>query len=405
MTATGAPPVRLLQRGFVAWLSAATVSATGDGVLFFALAWTASGLGPGTAAAVLVAGLVPEVLLVLVGGAAADRWGVRRTVLLGSAAVVALTALALAALRLEAPLAPTLVVVSALLGVVFAFLQPAHGVLPRLFFAEEGLARGMALTGTVLSLARLVGPPLGAVVVAVLALEGALALDLVSCVGVLVVLLLVRPPYEPPRALANGSALAEVRRGLAAVRRLPGVLPLLGSLALVAGGLLPVLSLGIPLLARERGWQAHDAGVVEACWIAGTLVVGILVSRVGTRERAAAPLLVGSVLAASGVVGLVAAPGPVPAAVAALLMGVGTAVYTTHVFPLYILRSPADMLARFQSVLVVVQLGATLLGSALLGLAAAHAGAGPALLLAATACAAAVLPPLASPSLREAATR
>lgn len=405
MTATGAPPVRLLQRGFVAWLSAATVSATGDGVLFFALAWTASGLGPGTATAVLVAGLVPEALLVLVGGAAADRWGVRRTVLLGSAAVVALTALALAALRLEAPLASTLVVVSALLGVVFAFLQPAHGVLPRLFFTEAGLARGMALTGTVLSLARLVGPPLGAVVVAVLALEGALALDLVSCVGVLVVLLLVRPPHEPPRVGATEPALVEVRRGLAAVRRLPGVLPLLGALALVAGGLLPVLSLGVPVLARERGWQAHDAGVVEACWIAGTLVVGVLVSRVGTRERATGPLVAGPVLAAGGVVGLVAAPGPLPAAVAALVMGVGTAVFTTHVFPLYVLRSPADMLARFQSVLVVVQLGATLAGSALLGLAAAHAGAGPALLLAATACAAAALPVLVSPALREAATR
>ena len=103
-TTTTGPRAQLTQPGFVAWLAAATVSATGDGVLYFALAWTASGLGPGAVTAVLAAGLVPEVLLTLAGGVAADRWGIRRTLLSCTLAMAALIVVLLTADLIGMPL-------------------------------------------------------------------------------------------------------------------------------------------------------------------------------------------------------------------------------------------------------------------------------------------------------------
>ncbi len=400
MTRTG-----LRQPGFRPWLGAATLSATGDGVLYFALAWTASGVGPGAATAVLVAGLVPEVLLTLFGGAAADRWGARRTLIACTAAMAALIVAFLAAGEWGVPLLSLLLVVAVSQGVVGAFHVPANGVLPRLFLADDDLARGLAVVGSVLSLARLAGPPLGAVVVAAFALHGALVVDLATFGVVLVVLLAIRPPRETSPGATDTTAWQDVMQGLRALRQVPGIGALLGSLALVAGGLLPLLVLGVPLLARDRGWVATDAGLIEASWIAGTLAVTVVVARCGTRDRALTPLYVGPALAAVGVIGLALAPVPWLGCAAAAAMGVGTSVYTTHFFPLYVLRSPAHMLARFQSVVVMVQMLVMLLGNLGLGSAIAHLGVTPALLAAATVCAAAAVPVVLSPTLRVASTR
>ncbi|MGH3348387.1 MAG: MFS transporter, partial [Nocardioides sp.] len=377
------------------------VSSTGDGVLYFALAWTASGVGPAAVTAVMAAGLVPEVLLTLVGGAAADRWGVRRTLIVCTTAMSALIVVLLLADRAGTPLTAVLVLVSLALGVVGAFQMPASNVMPRLFVDDDTVARAMAVTGSVLPLARLAGPPLGALVVVGIGLEGALVVDLLSLLVVLGVLCAISPPHERRRDVApTASAWRDIRSGLGAVAEVPGIRPLLASLALVAAGLLPLLSLGVPLLARERGWDASDAGIVEACWIAGTLAITLLVARTGTRAHSQPPLVGGPVLAALGVVALALAPLPGLAYAAAVVMGIGTAVYTTHVFPLYVLRSPADMLARFQSVLILVQLLMMLLGSLLAGSAIGLWGVTPVLVAAAVVCAAAAGPVLASRSLR-----
>jgi MFS family permease len=397
------PRARLAQPGFVAWLAAATVSATGDGVLYFALAWTASGIGPGAVTAVLAAGLVPEVLLTLAGGVAADRWGVRRTLLSCTLAMAALIAVLLAADLI--PLLALLLAVAIGQGVVGSLMMPATNVMPRLFVTHDDVSRAMAISGSVLSVARIAGPPLGALVVVGLGLEGALLVDLGSFLLVAAVLFWVRPPYERRRApAAESTARSDVVAGLRAVGCVPGIRPLLASLALVAGGLLPLLALGVPLLARERDWAATTAGVIEACWIAGTLAIGLLVAKVGTRARPRLPLVVGPVLAALGGVALALAPSPVTAYVAATVMGIGTAVYTTHVFPLYVLRSPEDMMARFQSVLILVQLAMMLLGNLLAGGAIGLWGVTPVLLVAGGVCAAAAVPVLASRSLSDAST-
>ncbi|HET7388643.1 MAG TPA: MFS transporter [Nocardioidaceae bacterium] len=381
---------RLLSRGYVAWLAATTLSATGDGVLFFALAWTATGLGAQVAALVVTAGLLPGVLFTLVGGAMADRWGLRRTIIGCDLAMCVLLAGYLAISGLDLPDALLLAGLALGEGIVDAFHRPADGAFPRLFFDDEALPRGMSLTGTVLSVSRLAGPPLGGIVVVALALRGAALADLVSFALILVVLVAVRPPYEPsPEGGQTSSTLSRILEGLRAARAVPGTAALLGAVALVAGSLLPMLSLCVPLISRSRGWGAGTSGLVEAAWITGTLVVGVLVARTGTRADPTGPLVGGPILAAIGALGVAVAPAPAAALAGAGVMGVGTAVFTSHVFPLFVLRTPEGMLARFQALMTVVQLLPVLIGENVVGAVSSRFGPSWAVVAVAAACASA----------------
>ncbi|HEY6737860.1 MAG TPA: hypothetical protein VI076_03350, partial [Actinopolymorphaceae bacterium] len=87
------------------------------------------------------------------------------------------------------------------------------------------------------------------------------------------------------------------------------------------------------------------------------------------------------------------------------VIGIGTALFTRHLFPLYLLRTPEGMLARFQSVLLVAQTVAMFLGNAWLGGIAAAIGPAEAMLAAGALCACVGVPVLASPALRGARTR
>jgi len=186
----------------------------------------------------------------------------------------------------------------------------------------------MALSGTVITTARLAGTALGGVAVALLALQGVV---LVAVVGYLAVLLLVwsvRVPEASPPEKAG-----RPQRTLALARRTPGVLPLLLSVGLLAGSVLPVLSLLLPLAARERTWTAGQTGLVEAAWLVGTLAVSLLVARLGTWPSARGPLVAGPAITAAGTAMIAWAASPVVAVGGAVVLGIGTAIFTSHAMP------------------------------------------------------------------------
>lgn len=74
---------------------------------------------------------------------------------------------------------------------------------------------------------------------------------------ILPALLLIRPPREVPANHDDGSTIHRVRHSLATARTSLGMLPMLGAVGLVAAAIIPMLSLGVPLAAHERGFAAH----------------------------------------------------------------------------------------------------------------------------------------------------
>lgn len=392
----------LLTRGLLTWLTAASVATLCDGILYFALGWQAARLGGQLAGVVLSLILLPRTVLLLVAGAAADRWGLRRAVLGCDALLCLLLAGWVTAYAVGADARALLATLALGLGVLSAFRMPAAGALVRLFHDGPELARAMSLSGSLLTLARLAGPPLGGVIVAALALLGVVWLVLVGYLLVLVLVLSVRPPLPQEQPEQPRSTLHQVREAVLAAGQVPGAVPLLLAVAALAGALLPLLSLGLPLAGRARGWTAEQTGLVEAAWLCGTLAVSLLVARRGTVRRAIVPLACAPTLAAAGAVLIVLSSTPKVAAAGAIVMGLGSATFTSHVFPLFVLQTPSAMLARFQSLLGIAQALPILLTTNGLGWLAERRGAADAIIAAALLCLTASAIVLLSPALRAA---
>ncbi|MDH2416364.1 MFS transporter [Nocardioides sp. CER19] len=350
---------------FGCWLAAATLSTLGDSVSFFALGWVASGLGAGAVGLVLTIESVPLAALVLVGGITADRYGVRQ-VMCACDLVMGVVMAALAVGSVGGTPLWGLAVVGFVSGCAAALRRPAEGVFPRLF-GSQGLDRRLATVGSFSQVARLAGPAVGGVLVGALGLSGAAALDAASYLLVLFTLLSVRPPHAE-LAAGRTDGVSPWRRVTAAVRTATatgGVPATLLTIVGLAATALPLVMVALPLTGRDRGWDAGTTGLVSSGWIAGGLLVTVVVARRGAPPAALS--VAGPVLASAGVVVLAATERPATAVAAMALVGVGCGLLTAGLLPSFVARTPADMLARFQSLLQLAQVGPVLLATPAVG--------------------------------------
>ncbi|MFF7994163.1 MFS transporter [Kitasatospora xanthocidica] len=398
-----------LPRPYLLWLAGTQAGLLGDAALYFALGWAASAHGGGAAGLVLTAITVPRTVLVLLGGAVADRFGARRVMLAGDAVMLAATvALALVA---GGPVTPLwlLVAAAAVIGTVDAFYLPASGSMPSRLVPADRLPRALALRQAGGQGAVLLGAPLGGLLVAAGGLSGAAAADAVSFGVVLLVLLRVRPGGGGPAAVPSAGRPAGpaglLREAASGVRLALGD-PLLRAALLLtgaaAGALLPVVSLLGPLLARAHGWTVGTAGLVSGGQAAGVLAVAGLVAWRGALPRAGAGAAAGLCTASAGTAVLALAAGPVTAVAGSVVAGIGSGLFACHLGPLVLTGTPSSHLSRVQALLTLVQSLALVLSNALLGLLADAAGAALPTLLCALATAAAGLTALATPTLRRA---
>jgi MFS family permease len=178
--AAARPPTPLRRRDFRLLWTGMAVSLLGDGVFIVAVAWQAYAIAdrPSTLAYVGLAASLPQVLLLLVGGAVSDRIP-RRTVLFWAdvarlLAVGALAALAIAgAVRLF-----ELYLVSALIGTATAFASPALDALVPQLVPEGELTQANAIEQFLRPVSiQLAGPALGGVAVATIGARGAFTFD------------------------------------------------------------------------------------------------------------------------------------------------------------------------------------------------------------------------------------
>ena len=158
-----------------------------------------------------------------------------------------------------------------------------------------------------------------------------------------------RTPAERPSVVR--AALDGLRVAIAD----PVLRMILSVVALVAAFVLPVTSLCVPLLARSHGWSAGQAGLVVAGNVCGSLLVTVLVVRLGTFSRPGLAGGVGCLLAALGIASLILAPS-IPLAVGATLtQGLGIGLFTSHLAPIFVRSAPKSHLTRLQSLLSLVQ--------------------------------------------------
>lgn len=369
-----ADPRAPLPRRYLAWLAAATVSRAGDAAMYFALGWAASAYGGTAAGLVITAVVVPRTVLLLLGGAIGDRLGARTVMILGDGTLAIATTVALVAVLLIGTPLWLLILVALVEGIVTAFYLPASGSMPRLLTDDAVLPRALALRGTMAQLADLVGGPFGGLLIGLLGFAAIAGVNSVTFWVVLAVLIVVRPTHDVDPA-PRRSVLREASDGIWVVLHRPVIRTALLLTGWLAGLAIPVTSVLLPLLVRERGWTPTVGGLVLGGQALGAMGVGLLVSWLGVRSRPGRVAFSGLAAVVAGLGLLALGPAAWWAVVGGLVSGAGIALFTSHTGPLILRGAPMTHLARVQSVLSVVQSLTLVVTTPLLGIAATALGA------------------------------
>ena len=267
------------------------VSLFGDGFFFLALTWQVYSISnvPTAMAFVGVAGTVPSVLFLLVGGALSDRYDRRKLMI--SADLVRFAAIGLMALLAASGAIQLwhIGLLYAFVGFGNAFFNPASSaIVPDLVPSDE-LPSANAFAGMYRPLiARMIGPAVAGVVVAVAGPPTALAIDAVSFLFSVAAMLSIRtrPARKPVVDHGIRQTIAEVREGLAYVKSVPWIWATLVAAMfslLVFMGPVEVL---VPFLIKNRlGLGPDSLGLIFAAGGIGAIVSSFGAGAAGMPRR------------------------------------------------------------------------------------------------------------------------
>ena len=292
-----APPLRG-NPGYRRLFAAVVISETGDWLLFIALplyVLQVSGSALDTSA-VFLAELAPAVLVGTVCGPVIDRWNPGRllTALTSSQAVLLLPLLWLGPDRLWIAYA-----VAAVQAAITSITTPTlQAVVPSLVEPAQ-LPSANAMAETASNAARLVGSPLGGILLPVLGLNGLVLGDMASFLVSAALLAGCRratsPSVPPPVAQPTGR-LTAIGDGARAIRRSPTLTSALviSFLSAVAQGLFLVLFVLFVLRSLHAGDQV--VGLLRGVQAIGGVLGGVVVGT-WARHLAARTLTVGGLAA------------------------------------------------------------------------------------------------------------
>jgi hypothetical protein len=135
----------------------------------------------------------------------------------------------------------------------------------------------------------------------------------------------------------------------------------------MAGFVLPVSALLVPLVVRARGWDAATAGWTLGGQGLGVIAVSMLIMNRGALRRPGLSAIAGTVGAAVGTAVIAASPAVAGVVAGAVVTGLSLGLFMAHVAPLLLTATPTSYLARVQSLLVLVQSTCLLVSNLALG--------------------------------------
>lgn len=271
-----------------AWLAVNSVSVLGDGIWTVALAWAAVHLvSPSRAGIILGAAAVPRGLLILVGGAVADRVRTRRVLALVAGGRFCVMAGTLLVLSLSGDSFWLLLGAALAVGALDAFYLPAGMRVPYEITTPDHLPRYQGAMEATTQVATVCGMAVGGVLVTPIGFGGATAIN--SWTFVFVVLFFVAL-YRPvtTRVVSNVQVglLKSVASGVQAVRTdrfAKTLIVVLSGSNLFIG---PVLGIGLALKVSASRSGPIELGVFEALVAAGAIAGALAAGRYRGRNEA-----------------------------------------------------------------------------------------------------------------------
>jgi DHA3 family macrolide efflux protein-like MFS transporter len=265
---------------FTIWTGQA-FSLLGSSLVQFALVWwlTQKTHSATVLATATLMALLPGAFISPVAGVLVDRWN-RRRVMITADAITALTIIALAVLFYLDVAQPWHIYVMMFIGSAAGqFHWPAMKASTSLMVPNEHLSRVEGLNQALQGFMGILAPPLGALLIGVMPLQGVLAIDVITAALAIAPLCFIAVP-QPRQAAPVGkfSLWADLRDGWRYVVGWPGLLAV-GVVAMALNFLLnPAFSL-MPLLVTEhfKGGAFHLSGLESAMGI-GMIAGGLILS-------------------------------------------------------------------------------------------------------------------------------
>lgn len=306
----------------------------------------------------------PMLLLSPWAGVLADRLD-RRRLLIGTQTAQAALAAGLGVLVLSgaAQLWHVYLFATAL-GVVTAFDNPARQTFVADMVPRERLANAVGLNSASFNAARLIGPGVSGLLIAAVGVGWVFVINAVSFVGTIFALTRMRKDELQPRAAAPRGK-GQIREGIAYVRGRSDIVVIM-----VVMGVVSTFGLNFQLtsamMARvEFGRGAQEYGILGSVLAIGSLTGALLAAR---RERPRVRLVIGAAAGFGVASGVLALMPTYPLFVLACIpVGFASLTMMTAANSALQLSTTPAMRGRVMALYMVVFLGATPLGSPLVG--------------------------------------
>jgi MFS family permease len=264
------------------------VSLLGDGVFYVALAWQVYELSDAPTALSLVglAMSLSQVVFLLLGGVASDRFDRRRVMLAADllrAVVIGILGLLALADSLQLW---HLIILSSIYGMGAGFFGPAFDAIVPDLVPDRLLAQANSLDQILRPTAlRLAGPAVGGWLIAAWGTGGAFLLDAASFLISAAMLVRMNPHSRSPADAGPASALRDIRDGFGFVRRhiwLWGTFLAATFAYLLFIGPTEVL---VPFVVKHLGGNARDLGLVFSVGGLGAVAGAFMVGQRGLPRR------------------------------------------------------------------------------------------------------------------------
>jgi MFS family permease len=291
----------LRHRNFRLFFGGQTISLIGTWMTRIATSWlvyrlTGSALLLGT---ISFAGQIPTFLFAPFAGVLVDRMD-RRKVLVWTQALSMVQSLALAALTLSGHITiPWLLILSVTQGIVNAFDMPGRqAFMVKMVEDRNDLSNAIAINSSMVNMARLVGPSLAGMLIAVSSEGWCFLIDGISYIAVIASLLMMR--VEAPVATrVAASALSEMKAGWTYVWESLPIRTILLLFALISFMGMPFVVLMPIFAAKVLHGGPHTLG-----FLMGAMGVGALVSALSLAARKSVRGLVRMIPISAAVFGL-----------------------------------------------------------------------------------------------------
>lgn len=313
----------------------------------------------------------PQLLLLPLTGYAADHFNRRRLIML-TQALLGLLALGLGLVTVTGVVTLWQVYAFALgLGCVTAFDAPARQTFVNDLVGEKYLSNAVALNSTSFNTARMVGPAVAGLLIAVIGTGWVFVINAASFAAVLgsLFLLRIKELHTAKRPARKAGGLTEGFRYVWQRRDLKAILLML-FLAGTFGFNFPIYisTMSVSVFHGDAG----QYGLLTSCLAVGSVIGALMAAK---RERPHMRLLCLSTLCFGVFCALAAlAPNEFLFAVALMLTGLAALTFNTAATALMQLSTEPSMRGRIMALRIAVTMGGTPIGAPIVGWLADHAG-------------------------------